>query len=364
MGKKKKIPGNSVILSVAAFVVVIAGAMASAAILTPFLLALFVSIISIQPVLWLNGKGLNHTLSVLIIVTLILGLFVGLGAVLGNSVNSFAQDAPLYAKKLREIGRGILETLQMRGINLTFDTWEGNLDPARIMNYTANILTEFGAIMSNTFLIFFIVLFMLLERASLRMKAEIIAKSYNNNLTVMTSITDSIRSYLGLKTIISLLTGIFIWLWLLVFGVEYALLWGLMAFLLNYIPNIGSIIAGVPAVLFALVQLGFGAAGWAFLGYVLVNTVVGNVVEPRVMGKEMGLSTLIVFLSLIFWGFVLGTVGMFLAVPLTMTFKIILDQYPKTKWLSILLGSDEHAIEMDIESDGSDTKPVNDKHDQ
>jgi AI-2 transport protein TqsA len=350
LGKKKNTPGSNVLLSIAAFVVVIAGAMASASILTPFLLALFVSIISIQPVLWLTQKGLNNTLSVVLVVVLIIGLFIGLGAVLGNSVNGFAQDAPIYAKKLREIGHGITNALQARGINLTFDGLDGNFDPARIMNYTANVLTEFGAIMSNAFLIFFIVLFMLLERASIRMKAEIIATSYNNNLTVMTSIINSIRSYLGLKTIISLLTGVFIWLWLLVFGVEYALLWGLIAFLLNYIPNIGSIIAGVPAVLFALVQLGFGAAGWAFLGYVLVNTIVGNVVEPRVMGKEMGLSTLIVFLSLIFWGFVLGTVGMFLAVPLTMTFKIILDQYPKTKWLSILLGSDEQAIEMDLNS--------------
>ncbi len=129
-------------------------------------------------------------------------------------------------------------------------------------------------------------------------------------------------------------------------GVEYALLWGLIAFLLNYIPNIGSIIAGVPAVLFALVQLGFAGAGWTMVGYVIVNLVVGNIIEPKMMGKEMGLSTLIVFLSLVFWGFILGTIGMFLAVPLTMTFKIILDQYPKTKWISILLGSDEHAMEL------------------
>ena len=157
-----------------------------------------------------------------------------------------------------------------------------------------------------------------------------------------------------------MITGVFIWLWLLVFGVEYALLWGLIAFLLNYIPNIGSIIAGVPAVLFALVQLGLAGAGWTILGYVIVNMAVGNVIEPRVMGKEMGLSTLIVFLSLVFWGFILGTIGMFLAVPLTMTFKIILDQYPKTKWISILLGSDEHALEL-AEEPREEDKSVDDE---
>lgn len=344
MGNKNKSEVRSVMVSLAAFVVVIAGVMASASMITPFLLSLFVAIISVQPILWLNKKGVNHTLAVIIVLSMTISIVVGVGAVLGNSINSFARDAPLYATKLREIGHNLIEILRERGLNISQLDLESSLDPAEVLNYTANILTEFGAIMSNAFLIFFIVLFLLLERASIRLKAEVIAEHYDNNLSVMTAIIDSVRSYLGLKTVISLATGIFIWLWLLLFGIEYAILWGLVAFLLNYIPNIGSIIAAVPAVLFALVQSGWAGAGWTAFGFVLVNMVVGNVIEPRVMGREMGLSTLIVFLSLVFWGFVLGTVGMFLAVPLTMTFKIILDQNPRTKWLSILLGTDENAL--------------------
>jgi predicted PurR-regulated permease PerM len=340
-------------VSLAAFVIVMAGAMAAGSIITPMLLAFFISVIAIQPVLWLTERKVNHTIAVLIVLIGVLGIFVGLGAVLGNSVNNFAEDAPLYAIKLREIGHNVVESINERGIDVP-DEWDGALNPASILNYTANILSEFGALMGNALLILFIVLFMMLERSSLALKAEVIAGSYNNNLEVFASIIESIRKYLSLKTIISLITGIFIWLWLLVFGIEYALLWGLIAFMLNYIPNIGSILAGIPAVLFALVQLGLPGAGWTMLGYVIVNMVVGNVIEPRMMGKEMGLSTLIVFLSLIFWGFILGTVGMFLAVPLTMTFKIILDQYPKTKWISILLGTDEHAIELAEESEEED----------
>lgn len=346
MGKKSQPQVRSVMVSLAAFVVVIAGVMASASIITPFLLALFLAIISMQPIMWLNNRGVNHTIAVIIVLTLSLAVVVGVGAVLGNSINNFAQDAPMYASRLRAIGHDIIVALQNRGLKIAQFDLESNLDPAEVLNYTANILTEFGAIMSNAFLIFFIVLFLLLERASIRLKAEVIADSYNNNLSVMTSIIDSVRSYLGLKTLISLATGVFIWLWLWVFGIEYAILWGLVAFLLNYIPNIGSIIAAIPAVLFALVQSGLAGAGWAALGFVLVNMVVGNVVEPRVMGKEMGLSTLIVFLSLVFWGFVLGTIGMFLAVPLTMTFKIILDQNPRTRWLSVLLGTEENALAL------------------
>lgn len=333
-------------VSLAAFVVVMAGVMASTAIITPILLAFFISVISMQPLAWLTDRKVNSTLSVIIVLTVIIGLFVGIAALLGNSINNFAQDAPLYASKLREIGVGIVKTLEGWGIRIENKKWDGFVDPGKVFNYTASVLTEFGALMGNALLVFFIMLFMLLERGSIRLKAEVIAKSYNNNLKVLTAIIDSMRTYLTLKTIISLITGIFIWLWLLVFGIEYALLWGLIAFLLNYIPNIGSIIAAVPAVLFALVQLGFGGAGWTMLGFLIVNMVVGNVIEPRVMGKEMGLSTLIVFISLVFWGFILGTIGMFLAVPLTMTFKIILDQYPKTKWISILLGGDERAMEL------------------
>jgi predicted PurR-regulated permease PerM len=129
----------------------------------------------------------------------------------------------------------------------------------------------------------------------------------------------------------------------LIIGVDYALLWALIAALMNYIPNIGSIIAALPAVLFALIQLGLGGAFWTLGSFMLVNNVLGNFVEPRIMGKGLGLSTLVVFLSLLFWGFIFGTVGMFLSVPLTMTIKIILEQNENTKWLAILLGTPDEA---------------------
>ncbi len=346
MKSKKYSPGSQVLISLAAFVVVMAGVIASASILTPILLSFFIAIILVQPILWLRSKGVNHTLAIIIVLISTIAIFGGIGMVIGTSINNFVSDAPIYANKLRELLNDLLTSLNTQGINISPDRWQGIIDPGKIMNYTASLLSDFGALMGNTMLIFFIVVFVLLERNSLRLKAEIIAENYNNNLNVLTTIINSIRTYLGLKTMISLVTGIFIWLWLLIFGVKYAMLWGLIAFLLNYIPNIGSIIAGIPTVLFALVQLGLGGAGWTILGYLIVNMVVGNVVEPRLMGRKMELSTLIVFLSLIFWGFILGTVGMFLAIPLTMTFKIMLDQNPKTQWLSILLGSDDHARDM------------------
>jgi predicted PurR-regulated permease PerM len=117
-------------------------------------------------------------------------------------------------------------------------------------------------------------------------------------------------------------------------------LWGLLALLLNYIPNIGSILASVPAILLALIQLGVGKAVIVLVGYLVINIIIGNVLEPKIMGRGLGLSTLVVFLSLVFWGWVFGPVGMLLSVPLTMTVKIALDSNEDTRWISTLLGSE------------------------
>jgi predicted PurR-regulated permease PerM len=144
---------------------------------------------------------------------------------------------------------------------------------------------------------------------------------------------------MAIKTTTSFITGIFISVWLAIIGVDYPILWGSLAFLLNYVPNIGSIIAAVPAIILAFIQLGLWSALFTALGYVLVNGIIGNIVEPKFMGRSLGLSTLIVFLSLVFWGWILGPVGMLLSVPLTMTVKIALESNSSTRWIAILLDS-------------------------
>jgi len=152
---------------------------------------------------------------------------------------------------------------------------------------------------------------------------------------------------MSLKTWISLATGAVIATWLTLLGVEYPLLWGLLAFLLNYVPNIGSIIAAVPAIMMAFIQLGIGSALATAAGYLVVNIAVGSIIEPRVMGRGMGLSTLVVFLSLLFWGWALGPVGMVLSVPLTMILKIALESRDDTRWFAVLLGPEIPATEKD-----------------
>jgi predicted PurR-regulated permease PerM len=151
-------------------------------------------------------------------------------------------------------------------------------------------------------------------------------------------ITEKINHYMVIKTYISLGTGILVTTWLTILKVDYAILWGILAFMFNFVPNVGSIIAAIPAVLLAVVQWGPGTALLAAGGYILINVGIGNFVEPRLMGSKLGLSPLVVFLSLVFWFWVLGPVGMLLSVPLTMTMKIALSSSEETAWISTLLG--------------------------
>jgi len=334
---------HSTALMVAAFIIIIAGVMYARSIVSLMLMALFVSIICAQPISWLEKRKVPHGLAILIVLLGIISIFFGLGELIGESLVGFSKDAPKYEDSLNEIGTTLFQSLNDKGFNISHDQLTKMLDPGKIINFTAKVISELGEILGSTVLILFVVLFILLEFNSFSVKTKAIVKIPAETLDYLEKIGKSIRYYLGIKTITCLLTGVLIWVCLVIIGVDYAILWALIAFLLNYIPTIGSIIAGVPAVLFALIQLGFGGALWTVGGYVVVNMLIGNVIEPKIMGRGMGLSTLVVFIALIFWGFVLGTVGMFLSVPLTMSIKIMLEQSEKTQWIAILLGTQEDA---------------------
>lgn len=343
MENNSGISKNSIAVNIAAFVIIIAGVMFADSIVTSFLLALFISIICAQPINWMKSKKVPQGLAVTLVFIFIVAIFFGFGEIIANSFSSFSQDAPKYEKNLSEMRDSVLQVLENKGLTVSNVEIKHILDPSKIMNLTATLLGQMGSIMGNAFTIFFLALFLLLELDSIPIKTRAIRNDTSGSLDYLNVIGNSIRHYLSIKTITSLLTGLLIWICLVIIGVDYAIIWALIAFLLNYIPNIGSIIAAVPAVLFALIQLGFGGVIWTTGAFVAVNMIIGNAVEPRMMGQGLGLSTFVVFFSLLFWGFILGTVGMFLSVPLTMTIKIMLEQNPNTKWFAVVLGTSKEA---------------------
>lgn len=306
------------------------------------LLSFFIAINLSQPIAWLQSRKVPNGIAVTGVFLLIIAILGIFGQIISSSFSSFSEDLPKYEANISEMTASMGVWLQELGIEFSRNQMFDAFDPAKVMTNISALLADFGGVMGNTFTILFLTLFLLLELDVIPLKLKAIS-SGNETLVYVEKIGSSIRHYLSIKTITSAITGALIWVSLEIIGVDYAIIWAIIAFLLNFIPNIGSFIAAVPAVLFALVQLGAEGVIWTIFVFVVVNTVVGNIIEPKMMGKGLGLSTFIVFLSLIFWGFIFGTVGMFLSVPLTMMFKIIFEQDPATKWAAVILGTEDDA---------------------
>lgn len=335
---------RNVPVTIAAFLVILGIVMYASSIITPILLALFITIVCAQPIKWLKDRKVPNGLAVTLVLLFMLGILFGIGEVIGQSIAQFSRDNAFYAKRLNQIMTSMLDTAHGFGFDVSVDKIESMISANSIMNFSAQFLAAVGSLMSNMFLIVFYIIFMLLEINSFNTKVLAVnSKAGNKSVTYISRIANSIRQYLGLMTIVSLLTGVLVYIALIIIGVDYAILWALIAFLFNFIPNIGSIIASIPAILFAMIQLGTGGAIWTLISYISINMIIGNVIQPPLMGKGLGLSTMVVFISLIFWGYILGTVGMFLSVPLTMVVKIVLEQKESTKWMAIMLGTEKEA---------------------
>lgn len=331
---------TQILLTVAAFIVVIAGMRAAVTIVVPFLLAAFIAIISASPLFWLHRKGLPIWLALMIVIFGVLLIGFLISGLVGSSIKDFSDDLPAYEAKLRALIAGVVTWLESHKIDTAGLAVTKLVDTGAAMKLVAGGLNSLGQVLTNGLLILMIVIFILIEASSFPVKLHTIFGDEKNALENFDKFINTVKQYMAIKTWVSLATGIAVFILLAVVGVNYAVLWGLLAFFLNYVPNIGSIIAAIPAILLALIQLGFVKSIIVAGGFVVINLVVGNVIEPRFMGRGLGLSTLVVFLSLLFWGWVLGPVGMLLSVPLTMTAKIALDSREETRWLAILLGSE------------------------
>jgi predicted PurR-regulated permease PerM len=339
MNKAIHIPqGSHILLTMAAFVVVVAGVREARELLVPFLLSAFIAIIAAPPLFYLKRKKIPTGIALALVIGLVVVAALMLGVLVGNSIDNFSAQLPFYQERLNTITAGLLSWLAETGIDIPKQTAANLLDPAKAMQMAAVGLSSLGGLLTNTFLILLTVIFILLEAASFPAKLEAILQNPDSGLGRFQAFLDNINSYMAIKTATSALTGILVGLWLWAVGLDYPVLWGMLAFLLNFVPSIGSILASVPALLLAMVQLGITGTLWSLLGYVLINVIIGNIIEPRFMGRGLGLSTLVVFISLVFWGWILGPVGMFLSVPLTMMIKISLDSSNETRWIAILLG--------------------------
>jgi predicted PurR-regulated permease PerM len=335
---------GSAVISFAAVIVIVYGLQMAKVVLVPFLIAAFLALITVRPMLWMQRHRVPAILGALIIVCAMMLVLFLVGAIVGTSVAEFTAALPSYQQRLDVIVQGILKFVaETLNSDESLQSLSDMIDPGWAMGLAASILNGLKDVLTNIFLIFFTIIFILLEASTVETKVEAAFGRSAHSLEAPRVFLSNLGRYLGIKTLVSMATGMTAGVLTWAIGLDFPLLWAMLAFLLNYVPTIGSIIAAVPAVLLALVQLGAPEATATVIGFVGINVLFGNFIEPRLMGYGVGISPLVVFIGLVLWGWVFGPVGMLLSVPLTMTLKLALESDERTRWMAILLGSERDA---------------------
>lgn len=322
----------------AALVIIIGGINQAQSVLASVLVAVFLAVLGTPPVFWLERKRIPSLVAVGIVVTGMIAVLLIAGGLVGASLNNFIKALPSYHQRIQEQVSTLQALLAKKGIRVTDRMLYEYVNPGVVMKLAVGMLGGLGSVLSNIILILLTVTFILLEASSFPVKLRAILHDPQHAFPHFRKFIYDIERYMTIKTAITLTAGGLIWIWLSILGVDSPVLWAFLAFLLHYVPNVGFIIAAVPAVLLTLVQLGPGSAALTAAGYLVVGFILGNVVEPKLMGRRLGLSPLVVFLSLIFWGSLLGLIGVVLCIPLTMTLKFACENNKGTRWIAVLLG--------------------------
>ena len=332
-----------------ACLVIVAGAIKySQGLLVPILLAGFLAVLDSSPLFWLQSQGVHRNLALAIVLLLSVFLLVLIGVLFFQAGADFSTKLPFYQQRLESLQANLNAQLSQTFPQLQPSVFINALQPSSILNLVASTITSMGNILSNGVLIGLTAVFILAETNSFPEKLDLIRGKSASRDQSLENFLAKTNQYFAIKTSTSFLTGIIVGLGLWLIGVDFPILWALLAIFLNFIPNIGSIIAAIPPIVLALIQLGPVYAVITLGLFILTNTFVGNFIEPKYLGRGLGLSALVVFISLIIWGWLLGPVGMFLSVPLTVAAKIALENNEATKWIAIILGP---TVEESDESD-------------
>ncbi len=328
----------------ASVIVIIAGMKAMSNLILIILMALFITAMSLSPFLWLKKKKVPEIISIILVIVLIMGLLYTLSLLLAVSVTGFTERLPFYEQQFSHLWMSMHEWLIEAEIIAADTNILNFIKSTNLMTSSGGAVSGLGKLISDPFLVLFVYIFMMLEVSIFGDKMKLISPK---TLGGMHIIITNIKKYFAIKFLTSFITGLIIYLGLLVIGVDFALLWGIIAFVFNFIPSIGSIFAAIPAVLLAFIQLDPFSGMMTIVLYLVVNMVIGSIIEPPLMGRNLGLSPLIVFLSLLIWGFILGPVGMLLSAPLTMILKIIFDQRAQTSTAGIIIGDKSSIKELE-----------------
>lgn len=313
-----------------------------AALINTFLLSAIITITIYPAMDWLRGKGAPRALAFIITIIMALAVVLSLLFIVAFSVDQFAQVVPTYQDSITSFQKAAKDRLDALGVN-TSKTLSGSLDTSQaregLKGAVSAALKGVSTSISASALFFIILVFMLYEGLSLSIKLEHAGPDIDKGLLErMSHLIANIRSYVTITAIIGAAAGAANTILLLVLGVQFAVLWGILSFIMNFIPNIGFIIAVIPPALIAWLSLGWVEAVVVVIGYILINGISGNVIQPKYIGQGVNLSPSFVFFSLVLWGSILGILGAILAVPLTLAIKeLVLERDESTRWLADII---------------------------
>jgi predicted PurR-regulated permease PerM len=342
--------------------VVIAGLRTAGPIIVPVLLSAYLAVLAAGPITWLLRRKVPTWAALPLVLTGVVGSFLLVGLLVGSSIKTFSTKLPVYEQRLAELLGGGSAWLSSVGVSveLSPNSLLGYLDAGKLANFAGTLVASVGNVLSDTAFVLLATIFILAEAAGLPRKLQA-ALGPATELGRFSGVVEELQHYLAIKTRISLTSGVLSGLLCWLVGVDYPLLWGVLAFLLNYIPTLGSVIALTLPTVLALLMLSWQHAAGLLAGYLVIEMIMGNVIEPRVMGKTLGLSALVVFLSLVFWGWIWGPIGMFLSVPLTMVVKILLEHSDDLRWIAVMLGSGAEVREqLKQQTHATDDRPERD----
>ena len=342
--------GSQMVVTLACLIVVLAGMKAAAGILIPLAYAFFLAVLSFPLLRWLTRHRVPGPVALAVTLLMNLGVLAGLITLGVSLLISFNADLPRYLRGLQRYLNDLANWLELHGVVGVKAVIDGLFDWNNIIGYVTqqDVMTRLGSMVGNTFgtlatifagfiMVLIVMMFVLMEAPGTRTRMSTVRLAGGPDFSGLIRSASDIQKYLGVKTFISVLTGLFAGVWCYFLDLQYPLLWAIVAFLFNYIPAVGSTVACVPPIVEALVQHGTSGAIWVAIGYGGINFCLDNFIQPTLLGRRFGISSLVIILSVIFWGWLWGPLGMFLAVPLTMVFKVLLDNSEEFRWISIAM---------------------------
>lgn len=329
------------LLTLAGLVVVVAGLKLAAPLLVPFAAALFLAVLTLPVLAWLEEHRVPRQLAVVVAVLLDVAVLGMLGLLLSSSIGGFIEAWPRYQEQLLVLLDRAVRALEARGVPAARWVEEGLFDAASMVDLVGTTLRGVATLATDLLLVITTMVFLLLEVAAL--PAKLHAAFGQQQVALLwryARIRLEVQQYLVMKTVVSVVMGLLSGLGVWAIGLDFPLLWGVTAFLFNYIPNIGPVLAAIPPLLLSMVQLGWGPTLLIALLFLALHLGLGNILEPTLFGRRLGLSSLVVWLSLIFWGWVWGPVGMLLSVPLTVIARIVFANSRELRWIAVMLSAE------------------------